>query len=124
MIIGITGSRNFEPKQTVFDVLNKIYKYNNITKIVSGGAKGPDSLGAEWAKQNNIELKEHLPDWDKYGKSAGFRRNSLIVDDSDVILAFWNGESKGTKNTMDTAIKKNKKVYRVVDCKIIKFTGE
>jgi hypothetical protein len=99
MVIGITGSRNYEPKQTIFDVLDKVKEHNSITKIVSGGAKGPDSWGAEWALENNIELKEHLPDWNKYGKSAGFRRNALIVEDSDVILAFWDGSSHGTKHS-------------------------
>jgi len=46
------------------------------------------------------------PEWNKYGKSAGYKRNSLIINEADKVVAFWKGESKGTKHSIDLAIKK------------------
>ena len=78
--------------------------------MVSGGARGPDTLGVLWARDNGIEIKEFLPDWDKYGKSAGFIRNTQIVEAADLVIAFWDGVSRGTKDSIDKAEKMGKRV--------------
>ena len=78
--------------------------------VVSGGAKGADSLGEEYANANNIPTKIFLPDWDKYGKSAGMLRNSDIINEAEIVVAFWDGESKGCKDAIAKANKLNKKV--------------
>lgn len=101
MKYGIIGSRSFLDYDYVCSVLDPQLQF--ITKIVSGGAVGADSLGAMYAADNNIELTVYLPDWKKYGKSAGFRRNKDIVRDSDIIIAFWDGISNGTKHSLDYA---------------------
>jgi len=107
MTYAIIGGRDFND----YELVNKIMsQYKDITSIVSGGAKGADSLGAKYAFDNDIKLITHLPDWDKYGRGAGFVRNKLIIDDADVVIAFWDGKSKGTKNSIDTTKKQNKQI--------------
>lgn len=97
--LGVVGSRTFSSYSFLCSVLNLF----DIQNIVSGGAKGADSLAAQYARENNIALIEHLPDWNQFGKSAGFIRNQKIIDDSDEIIAFWDGLSKGTKHSIDLA---------------------
>lgn len=100
MKIAIVGSREYSP-------LGKVEAYIRLlpsdTIIVSGGAKGVDSLAVSWAKFLGMETLVFLPDWNKYGKSAGMRRNSDIVANCDRLVAFWDGISKGTKDSIDKA---------------------
>jgi len=107
MKIAIIGSRTFNDYEKVKKVLDTFPK---IDLIVSGGAKGADYLGELYAYHNNIPKKIFYPEWDKYGKSAGFKRNKDIVDNADIIVAFWDGISNGTKNSINLAKKYNKKV--------------
>lgn len=81
--------------------------------IVSGGARGADTLAKEYAVRNNILLIEFLPEYDRYGRRAPLMRNIQIVDNCDFLLAFWNGTSRGTKFTIDYAVKRGVP-YRVV----------
>ena len=113
MKVAIIGSRNFNDYELVVETL---LEYENIiTLIVSGGAKGADMLGERWAKEKNKELLVFHPDWVKYGKSAGFIRNKDIIENSDIVFAFWDGISKGTKHSIDLSVKLNKEL------KIIKW---
>lgn len=99
MKIGIIGSRSFDKYELVKDVMNEYI--NQVDIIVSGGAKGADTLGEVWAKENGKEILIFKPEWDKYGKKAGFIRNQDIVKNSDLVIAFWDGVSKGTKSSID-----------------------
>lgn len=74
--------------------------------IVSGGARGADTLAREYARANNIPVLEFLPKYEAYGRRAPILRNIQIVDNCDFLLAFWNGTSRGTKFTVDYAIRK------------------
>ena len=112
--IGVVGSRTFIDYDFLRKVINKYLRVKQIDKpivIVSGGAKGADQLAAKYAIEKNFELVEHKPDWDSYGKSAGFKRNTVIVNYSDVIIAFWDGESRGTKDTISKGKEKGIPVY-------------
>ena len=111
MIAAVVGSRSFEDYEFLKEHLNKIH---SIEKIVSGGAKGADSLAARYAKENKIELLEFLPDWEKNGKAAGFIRNKQIVKESDIVIAFWDGTSHGTAHSIRLA-KKMKKQLTVIN---------
>lgn len=115
MNLGIVGSRTFSDYELMCKQLEKIKARLgiDIDTIISGGAKGADSLGARYARDNDIGLIEHLPEWEKHGKGAAFIRNSLIVRDSDIIIAFWDGESRGTQHTLTLADKKHVP-YKVV----------
>ena len=81
-----------------------------ISEIISGVAKGVDLLGEKYAREHNIPIKQFYPDWNKYGKSAGFIRNKQMVDYADAVICIWDGVSKGTKHTIDLAKKYNKKL--------------
>jgi len=81
--------------------------------IVSGMARGADALGARFAKENGVVLHEFPAHWDKYGKRAGFMRNSDMAKVADGLLAFWDGKSKGTANMIETMQKLNKPVHVV-----------
>jgi hypothetical protein len=106
MKVAVIGSRSFNDYELLRQTLSKL----EITLVVSGGAKGADSLGEEYANANNILTKIFLPDWDKYGKSAGMLRNSDIINEAEIVVAFWDGESKGCKDAIAKANKLNKKV--------------
>lgn len=101
--LAIIGSRSFNLYDTLCDRVQYYFPPSDRLIIISGGASGADRLAAKYAKSFNIELIEFLPDWQKYGKSAGFKRNKDIVNAADVILAFWDGISKGTKHSLDLA---------------------
>jgi hypothetical protein len=85
--------------------------------IVSGGAKGADKLAEKYALDHGHSLFVYQPDWERYGKSAGYKRNQQIVDNSDVLAAFWDGESRGTKHSIDLAVKQKKLVQIYTDWK-------
>lgn len=82
--------------------------------IVSGGARGSDQIGAAIARKYSLKLVEHIPDWDRLGKKAGFVRNEAIIRAADVVLAFWGvdpktGElSRGTQHSIGLAKKARK----------------
>lgn len=76
-----------------------------ITKVISGGARGADRLGEEWARRNGIPLQVFPANWKKYGRSAGFERNELMgrKDHADALIALWDGESRGTAHMIECA---------------------
>lgn len=76
--------------------------------VVSGGARGVDSWAEEFAAERGIEVVSIKPEWKKYGKSAGFKRNKEIVANSDDVVAFWDGQSRGTLDTVRKAHKAQK----------------
>lgn len=75
------------------------------SKLVSGGAKGPDSWAKEAAEDFSHEFVEIRPNWKKYGKGAGFKRNKEIIAASDDLIAFWDLESNGTWHSIKLAAK-------------------
>lgn len=112
MNIAIVGSRSFTDYQEFMSWVESSFIYSGIDrtrlKIISGGAKGADSLAERYAKEYNIPFKSIVPDWDKYGKKAGFLRNADIVANCSGVIAFWDGRSKGTLHTIQLAIKAGK----------------
>lgn len=111
--LAIVGSRTFNNYNKLKNELEP-YK-DNIGEVISGGARGADSLARRWAKENNIMYKEHLADWDLYGKKAGYIRNKKIIKECDGCVAFWDGISKGTKHSIELCEQYNKpvKIIRV-----------
>ena len=73
------------------------YLPDGVDTIISGGARGIDSCAASYARAKGIRLIEILPDYSSYGKSAPIRRNIQIIESADLVIAFWDGKSKGTK---------------------------
>ena len=76
--------------------------------IIQGLARGVDIIVKEWADKHNLGTWDFPAEWDKYGKSAGYRRNVDMVDRCDYCLILWDGKSKGTKYDIDLCISKDK----------------
>jgi hypothetical protein len=107
MKLAIIGSRN------VGEIDISEYIPEGVTEIVSGGAKGADTLARQYAEENGIPIKEFLPEYSKYGRSAPLKRNVQIVDYADRVLAFWKDGSRGTKYVVDYCAKIGK------PCKVV-----
>lgn len=126
--VAVVGSRTFNDyellEKTLTDYLfintsNEEFYYNCYnTIIVSGGARGADKLAERFAEEKGLDTEIHLPNWDLYGKSAGFIRNRKIIENSHIVFAFWDGKSKGTKHSIDLAKTMNKEIH------IIRYTNE
>ena len=110
MKVAIIGSRNI----SVGNLAD--YLPEETTEIVSGGAKGVDTSASEYAIKHSIKLTEFLPEYTKYKKGAPLKRNLQIIEYADIVVAFWDGKSKGTKFVIDSCKKTGKKVV-VYICK-------
>jgi len=111
MRLAIVGSRTFNDYEYLKSAIRKLVNVYEIQCIVSGGAKGADSLAERFAKENNIKTMIFPADWVKYGKKAGYIRNKDIILNSDTVIAFWDGISKGTKISIDLAKISNKTIF-------------
>ena len=108
MKLAIIGSRSIESLD-----LDKYIK-DKPDVVISGGAKGIDTIAWQWALENHIEIVVHRPDYNAHGRWAALRRNDIIVNEADKVMAFWNGKSTGTKYVIDKAKKLNKPVEIVL----------
>lgn len=93
MKIAVVGSRGI----TAIPLENVIPP--SCTEIVSGGARGVDTIAREFALAHGLKLTEFLPDYDRYGRAAPLKRNDEIVAYADMVIAFWDGHSRGTMYT-------------------------
>ena len=107
----IAGTRDFNDydflKKNVDYFLQGINPNNEEIEIVSGNARGADKLGERYAKEHNLPVKLFPANWDKYGKRAGYLRNQEMANYADVLIAFWDEKSKGTKHMIDIAKKQD-----------------
>ncbi len=101
MRVAVIGSRGLS-----IDNLGE-YLPENTTEIVSGGAKGVDTCAREYAMRHGLRLTEYLPEYERYGRAAPLRRNITIIENADLVLAFWDGKSRGTKSVIDNCKKRN-----------------
>ena len=109
----IAGSRDFNNYELLYNKCENILYNIKSVEIVSGGAKGADSLGEKYAKEKGYKIKQFTADWNSLGKSAGYIRNKEMAEYADALIAFWDGESKGTKHMINLA-NKNKLKVRVI----------
>ena len=91
MKVAIIGSRGL----TVINDLGK-YLPEGTTELVSGGARGIDTCVRKYANEHGFKLTEFLPEDNLYGRAAPLKRNDTIIEYADTVLAFWDGESRGT----------------------------
>ena len=109
----IAGSRDFNDykllKKSAIEIITKKTMLPDLTRIISGGARGADTLGEQFANEMGLEISRFIPDWDGLGKRAGYVRNAemakfAVEDDNDgMLIAFWDGQSRGTKHMIDLA---------------------
>ena len=101
MRVAVIGSRGL-----TVDNLEK-YLPDDTTEIISGGARGVDASAREYAQRHGLKRTEYLPEYSKYGRSAPLKRNLTIIENADLVLAFWDGLSRGTKYVIDNCKKRN-----------------
>lgn len=117
MKVIVAGGRDFNDYSSLEYALNQLQNSypNEIIEIVSGNARGADTLGERWAKENNKNIHYFKADWNKFGKSAGYKRNEKMAEFADALIAFWDGNSKGTNHMINLAREYKLKV------KVIKY---
>lgn len=109
--LAIVGSRGFHNYALLKRQVDRMCKKLNVVTIISGGAKGADQLGERYAREKGLKLIRLLPDWNgPRGKRAGLDRNTEIVAQADVVLAFWDGKSTGTHDTIKKTENTTKKL--------------
>ena len=114
MKVIVAGCRDFKDYDLLKEKLNHYRNYTGkMYELVSGGAQGADFLGEKYALENGIPIKHFPADWDKHGRAAGPIRNQQMADYADVLIAVWDGQSKGTKNMISCMNKLKKPVYIV-----------
>lgn len=119
----IAGGRDFEASSEDLYKIDKLLSKYSAPKgevpmfkgliMVTGTAKGADQIPYYYNSWHGVPIKEFPAEWDKYGKSAGYRRNVEMAEYADALIAFWDGKSKGTKHMIDIAKSKGLEV-RVV----------
>jgi hypothetical protein len=100
----IAGGRDFEDYNLLREKCDKLIN-SNLTEIVSGRAKGADTLGERYAKERGFDVKLFPADWKTHGRKAGHIRNKQMADYGEMLIAFWDGKSSGTKNMIENANK-------------------
>ena len=103
MRVIIAGGRDFNNYPLLFEKCNNILISQTNIEIVSGCAKGADVLGEKYAKEHNYPIKQFPANWDKFGKSAGYKRNEEMANYANALIAFWDKRSIGTKHMIDLA---------------------
>lgn len=115
MKVIIAGGRDFNDYSLLKESCDQILSDLNNIEIISGRARGADSLGEDYALERGYDCTIFPADWEKYGKAAGYKRNSEMADFADLLIAFWDGTSKGTEHMINIARKKG------LDIKIINY---
>ena len=110
MKVIIAGGRGFKDYGALRDFCDKTLSRQTTVEIVSGTANGADKLGERYAKERGYVLTRFPADWGKFGKGAGHIRNREMAECADALIAFWDGESRGTKHMIDTAKQRGLKV--------------
>lgn len=100
----VAGGRDFNDHKLFSKWVSKIYiKHGEELIIVSGGAKGADTMGEQFAEMAQIPCHRYPAEWNRLGKAAGILRNHRMAENADALLAFWDGKSKGTKAMIEIA---------------------
>ncbi len=110
IIAGCRYYNNYEQAKAFIDFCLSDIREKNEIIIISGKARGADTLGERYAKENGFKLEIYPADWEKYGKSAGPIRNRQMAEASDYVICFWDKKSRGTKSMIDFAQKYNKPI--------------
>lgn len=105
----IAGTRSFNDYELLRTSCNNLLSEKQRTHtvvVISGTARGADQMGERYARERGFQLRRFPADWEQHGKSAGHIRNAKMADNADALIAFWDGQSRGTKNMIDNARRK------------------
>lgn len=116
MKVIIAGSRTIDPStDLLYSLLSHFELSEGLTEIVSGTAGGVDKAGEQLADSLRYTTLKRFPaDWNQYGKSAGYRRNTDMAEYADALLLIWDGKSKGSGHMKDIMNKLGKPIYEVI----------
>lgn len=110
MKVLICGSRDW-PSSRVEEIKQRISELPPATVVISGAARGVDSLAASFARSRELEVQEFPAKWEQHGRRAGFVRNlEMLNQRPDLVIAFQVGASRGTAHTINQAIARDVKV--------------
>ena len=102
----IAGSREFDDYDNLCKHCDRLLSQKKVTHqivIISGAARGADTLGERYAHERGYAVEKYPADWQRDGKAAGPIRNAQMAKVADALIAFWDGSSKGTQNMIDLA---------------------
>lgn len=107
----IAGGRDYTDKHTLFAFLDKLVAQEKIAPraVISGCARGADTLGEQWAKARGIDVIRCPAEWDRHGKEAGFIRNQKMADMADSLVLFPGG--RGSADMKRRARKKYLRIW-------------
>lgn len=118
MKVIVAGGRDFSDQPRLNRILDEMFIVQgnlmpdaNYLEIVTGLAHGADALGEAWAVTNWVPVREFPADWDRYKSAAGPIRNAEMAEYADMLIAFWDGQSPGTKNMIQTALREGLEVH-------------
>jgi ABC-type enterochelin transport system substrate-binding protein len=103
MKVIIAGSRDFRSYDLLKQKCDEILLERDEVEIVSGTARGADKMGEFYASERGYSMKLFPADWDQYGKSAGYIRNKQMAEYANMLICFWDGQSKGTQHMINLA---------------------
>jgi hypothetical protein len=112
--MAIVGSRTFKDYKLLRSTIVSNPALNGCDTVISGGAHGADLLGERFARERGLQVLRIVPDWKTHNRYAGLMRNTDIVNRADHVIAFWDGVSTGTKDTIAKA-KRAGKLVQVVE---------
>jgi predicted Rossmann fold nucleotide-binding protein DprA/Smf involved in DNA uptake len=112
MKLAVVGGREFKNYLELAGYIDYIRETRYIDTIISGGARGADRLAKRYAKKNHLIYQEYPADWNgPLKKGAGLARNTTVARSCDLMAAFWDGKSSGTKDVIEKAEKEGKEIY-------------
>ena len=111
MIAGCREYTNYEEAAAYLDEQILPYIAGRTVTVLSGACRGADLLGERYAREHGWAIEQFPADWNRYGKSAGIRRNQTMIDAADVVVCFWDGASRGTKFNVEYTKKLGKPLY-------------
>lgn len=103
MRVLVCGGRAYRDEASVFYALDRFHQRHPITVLIHGGARGADSLAHAWATSKQVPVEVYPADWKRYGKAAGYRRNTQMLTEGKprVVIAFPGG--RGTADMVKQA---------------------
>lgn len=106
----VAGSRTFRDRNFIYDNLDRVLEFvgdeQTTIKIISGGSQGPDDIAIDYAIHCGHEYEVYEADWKSHGRVAGPIRNSEMAEHGDILIAFWDGKSRGTMDMIEKARQK------------------
>lgn len=110
----IAGGRDFNDYAQLCDGMNavKAAHYNQTIEVISGAARGADRLGEKWGADQGLVVRSFPPDYENnHPKQAPFIRNAEMAEEADVLVAFWDGKSRGTRHMIGCAFKQGLEIH-------------